>query len=189
VEYRVVNSLKSITVVTSHAAINMCLSVEAVVEEDLTVVLRRLYNVSLGRGASGGGNMLYDLKVWLAGLILLLPGVVLGFAWVKSSRFYISQNISARQKFLFRVALTAASISTVAYFGYWGWRVCGIYQFILPYSALFILDRLLLLGRLLSGVAIVCFLAGRGPYRVLATLATVWVALQIWLHGGVIHWA
>lgn len=133
--------------------------------------------------------MLFGLEVWLAGLILLLPGIVLGIAWVKNGRFYSSHNIAAPQRVLFRVALITASISTLAYFGYWGWRVCGMYHIVFPFSALLVLDRFLFLSRFFSALAIICFLIGRGPYRVLTTLATVWVMLQIWLHGGVIHWA
>ena len=133
--------------------------------------------------------MLYDLEVWLAGLILLSPVVVLALAWARSSRFYISYPIPQRQKILFHVALVAGSVSTLAYVSYWGWRVCGMYQIIVPSSALLVLDGFLQLSRLLSAVAVVCFLIGRGPYRVLVTLTTLWVTLQIWVHGSIIHWA
>ncbi|SRR6266849_3052650 len=104
--------------------------------------------------------MLYDLEVWLAGLILLLPVLVLGFAWARSRRFYNSQPIQQRQKILYLVALVAASVSTLAYLGYWGWRVCGLYRITLPFMALLILERFLNLSKLLSAVAIVCFFIG-----------------------------
>ena len=133
--------------------------------------------------------MLYDLEVWLAGSILLLPVVVLGLAWARSSRFYSSHPIPQRQRILYRVALVAASVSALAYVGYWGWRVCGLYRIMLPFSALLLLDRFLYLSRLLSAVAIVCFLIGRGPYRGMTTLTTLWVTLQIWVHREIIHWA
>jgi hypothetical protein len=52
VEYRLVSSLKSITVVMRHAVTNMYLSVEEVEVEMVLTVLHQLYNVSLGRCAS-----------------------------------------------------------------------------------------------------------------------------------------
>ena len=87
------------------------------------------------------------------------------------------------------MALVAASVSTLAYLGYWGLRVWGLYQITLPFTALLTLERFLYAGRLLSAVAIVGLFIGRGPYRVLVTLATLWVMLQLWTHDGIIHWA
>jgi hypothetical protein len=55
--------------------------------------------------------------------------------------------------------------------------------------ALLILERFLYLSRLLSAVAIICFFIGRGPYRFLVALTTLWVTLQIWVHDDIIHWA
>lgn len=133
--------------------------------------------------------MIYDLKIWLAASILALPIVVLGLAWAGSSRFYGRHPIPKRQRIVYRVALLAASLSTLAYLGYWGWRVCGLYRIMLPSPALLVIEGSLNLSKLLSAVAIVCFLIGRGPYRVSAILTTLWVTLQIWLHGGIIHWA
>jgi len=71
------------------------------------------------------------------------------------------------------VALVAASVGTLAYLGYWRWRVCGLYQITLPFTALLALERFLYASRLLSAVAIVGLFIGRGPYRVLVTLATL----------------
>jgi hypothetical protein len=131
--------------------------------------------------------MLYDLEAWLVGLILLLPVLVLAFAWARSRRFYNSQPIQQRERNLYFVALVAASVSTLAYLGYWGWRVCGLYRITLPYMALLILKRFLYLSRLFSAIAVVCFFIGRGPYRVLLVVTTLWVMMQIWVHDGMIH--
>jgi hypothetical protein len=133
--------------------------------------------------------MLFDLEVWLAGLFLLFPVPVLGVAWARSHRFYSGHRIQQRQKNLYLVALVAASVSTLGYLGYWGWRICGLYRIMLPFMALLILERFLYLSRLLSAVAMICFFIGRGPYRVLVALTTLWVMLQIWLYDGIIHWA
>jgi hypothetical protein len=133
--------------------------------------------------------MLYDLEVFLVGSILLLPVVVIGLAWGRSSRFYRNHPIPQRQRIFYRVALVAASVSVLAYVGYWSWRVCGLYRIMLPSLILLSLERFLQLSKLFSAVAIICFLIGRGPHRVLVTLTTLWVTLQVWLHGGIIHWA
>jgi hypothetical protein len=138
---------------------------------------------------STGTSMFHDLEVWLAGLSLLFPVPVFGVAWARSCRFYSDREIKQRQENLYLVALMAASVSTLAYLGYWGWRVCGLYRITLPLMALLILERFLYLSRLLSAVAIICFYIGRGPYRVLVVLTTLWVTLQIWMHDGIIHWA
>jgi len=37
--------------------------------------------------------------------------------------------------------------------------------------------------------AIACLLIGRGPHRIPLVLATLWVMFQLWMHGGIIHWA
>lgn len=132
-------------------------------------------------------SMLYDMEVWGAGLILLSPALVLGIAWARSRQFYSSKPIRRHQKLLYLVALGAASVSTLAYLGYWGCRVCGLYQVTLPFTALLALEGFLYASRLLSAIAIVGLFIGRGPHRVLVTLATLWVMLQLWTHDGIIH--
>jgi hypothetical protein len=131
--------------------------------------------------------MLYDLQIWLAGLLLSLPVVVICLAWPRIRSFYLENAIDPAEKLVYQLALVAASLSALAYLGYWGWRVCQLYRTQLPFTALLALDRLLLISRLLSPVAIFGFLFGRGPYRILAALSTSWIAVQIWVHGGVIH--
>jgi hypothetical protein len=133
--------------------------------------------------------MLYDLGVWLAGLILLSPILVFGLAWAKINRFYHGRQVQRQQKLFYLVALVVGSVSTLAYLGYWTWRVCQMYHFTLPFFAVLTLDRLIYASRLLSVAAIACLLVGRGPYRFLLVLATLWVIFQIWMHGGIIHWA
>jgi|KBSMisStaDraftv2_1062788.scaffolds.fasta_scaffold36772_2 hypothetical protein len=139
--------------------------------------------------SAGLVELTYGLRIWLVGLVLLLPVAVLGLAWAKSSRFFSTHTTARRQRILYLVALVSASVSALAYLCYWGWRVCRLYGVVLPLSPLIVLDRFLLLSRLLSIVAIVCFVIGKGPYRVLVILATLWIAVQIWVHDGVIHWA
>ena len=134
-------------------------------------------------------NMLYDLGVWLAALILLSPILVFGLAWAKINRFYNGNQVQRRQRVSYMVALVAGSASTLAYLGYWGWRVCQMYHATIPFVALLTIERLMYVSRALSIAAIVCLLIGRGPYRVLVVLATLWVMFQVWVHGGIIHWA
>lgn len=133
--------------------------------------------------------MLYDLEVWAVGLVLFSPAVVLRLAWARRCRFYGGKTIPGRRKAFYFTALVAASVSTLAYFGYWGWRVCGLNHIALPFTALLAIERFMYVGRLLSAVAIVCLFVGRGPHRALVVLATLWVMLQLWIHGGIIHWA
>ena len=131
----------------------------------------------------------YGLGVWLAGLVLLLPIAVFGIAWARRGQFYSTYATSLPRRNLYLVALVAASVSVFAYLGYWVWRICMLYRITIPFSALFVLEYALYFSRVLSIVAIICFFIGRGPYRILVILATFWVALQTWIHGGIIHWA
>jgi|SRR5450631_1313744 len=133
--------------------------------------------------------MLYNLGVWLAGLILLSPILVLGLAWAKINRFYYGKQVQRRQKLFYLAALVAGSVSTLAYLGYWSWRVCQMYHATVPFIGLLALERLIYISRVLSLAAIACLLIGRGPYRILLVLATLWVMFQLWVHGGIIHWA
>jgi hypothetical protein len=133
--------------------------------------------------------MLCSLSVWLAGLILLLPVLVLASAWARRTRYYGGHEIPQRQKTLYLLAIVAASVSTVSYLGYWGWRVCGLYRVSPPLMALVILERFMYISEVLSAVAIICFFLGRGPYRFPLVLTTLWLMLPIWVHGRIIHWA
>jgi hypothetical protein len=132
--------------------------------------------------------MIYALGVWIGGLILLFPVAVVGLAWARRKAFYRNSTTKHGQKILYLVALIAASVSTLAYLGYWGWRICQLYQITLPFTVLLTLERSVRICRILSATAIICFLIGRGPYRILLALATLWVLLQLW-RGGIIHWA
>jgi hypothetical protein len=133
--------------------------------------------------------MLENLFVWFAGLILLSPTLVFGMAWGRVNRFYYGKQLQRRQRVSYVVALVAGSVSTLAYLGYWGWRVCQLYRITFPFVALVTIERLMFLSRALSIGAIVCLLTGRGPHRVLVILATLWVMFQLWVHHGIIHWA
>ena len=132
--------------------------------------------------------MLFGLIVALAGLLLLSPLFILSLAW-KSRKFQARQSAGRLQKILYRAALLAALTSALGYLGNWGWRACSLYSIALPFVVLLGIERLMFVGRFLSAAAVVCFLFGRGPYRLAVLLATVWVMLQIWIHGGIIHWA
>lgn len=133
--------------------------------------------------------MAYDLGVWLAGVILLLPIIVFGLAWARIKRFYDRGETRRHQRRLYIAALLAGSLSTVAYMGYWTWRVCTIYHATVPLPVLLALDHLIYVARAASIAAIVCLLIGRGPYRIAVLLATLWVTFQLWVRGGIIHWA
>ena len=117
------------------------------------------------------------------------PILLFGLAWTKINRFYQSRQVQRRQKLFYLVALVAGSVSTLAYLGYWSWRVCQMYHGTLPFIALLTLERLIYVSRVLSMAAIASLLIGRGPYRILLVLATLWVMFQLWMHGGIIHWA
>ena len=133
--------------------------------------------------------MAYDLTVWLAGVILLLPVIVFGLAWARIKPFYKRAETRRHQRRLYVAALLASSLSAVAYIGYWSWRVCELYHATIPLPALLAFDRLIYIARAASIAAIVGLLIGRGPYRIPVLLATLWVTFQLWVHRGIIHWA
>jgi hypothetical protein len=132
--------------------------------------------------------MVYDVGVWISGLILLIPVVVLGTAWATRRGFSRNSATKHWQEILYLTALVAASASTLAYLGYWGWRLCQLYEITLPFMVLLTLEWSIRVCRMLSATAIVGFLIGRGPYRIPLALAMLWVLLQLW-RGGIIHWA
>jgi hypothetical protein len=132
--------------------------------------------------------MAYDLSVWLAGLILLLPIIVFGLAWARIKPLYERGETRRRQRRLYVTALLTGSLSTVAYIGYWSWRVCELYHATIPLPVLLTLDRLIYVARAAPIAAIVCLLIGR-PYRIPVLLAALWVTFQVWAHGSMIHWA
>jgi len=134
-------------------------------------------------------GMLVDLGIWIEGLILLSPTFVLGLAWARRGRFYSNKPTPQRQKILYLLALVAATISTLGYLAYWGWRVCKLYEITFPFIVLLALERLIWGCRLLSAVAIPCLIVGRGPYRGLLALTILWVMFQVWIHSDIIHWA
>ncbi len=133
--------------------------------------------------------MLYNLGIWIVGLMLLSPVFVLGLAWLGIRRFYVGRQTHKRGKLFYLTALLAASVSTLTYLCYWGWRLCELYRITVPFMVLLTLDRSIYVCRFLSALAIVGLLIGRGPCRVLVVLATLWVMFQLWAHGGIIHWA
>jgi hypothetical protein len=102
--------------------------------------------------------MLFDLRIWLAGLILLSPLFVFGLVCAKVNRYYNRKQVQRQQKVFYLVALAAGSVSTLAYVGYWGWRVSQMYHATVPFIALLTLDRLINASRLLSIAAIGCLL-------------------------------
>jgi uncharacterized membrane-anchored protein len=139
--------------------------------------------------------MLFALQVWLAALIILLPAFVDGLSWATTRRFYRTHHVSRSQKNSYLAGLVVVSASTFIYLGYFAWRICALYQVRLPFYLLIALDRSLFPAGLLSALAIIGFFAGRGPYRLAMAIAGLWVAGQIWIHGGlsfhnaIIHWA
>jgi hypothetical protein len=133
--------------------------------------------------------MAYDLSVWLAGVILLLPIAVFGLAWARYKQFYQRHEIRRNQRRLYLMALLTGSLSTVAHAGYWSWQVGQLYHAVVPFGALLTLERSMSVARVSSIAAIICVLIGRGPYRIPVLLATLWVTFQLWMHKTVIHWA
>src|SRR5215467_589891 len=90
--------------------------------------------------------MFFHLVVLLGGMFLLLPVLVIGLAWANLSSFYRSE-IPRRQRCFYLIALTAGSVSTASYLGYWGWRICQLYNVALSLSALLALDRAIAASR------------------------------------------
>lgn len=133
--------------------------------------------------------MAYDLGLWLAGVILLFPIIVFVLAWARIKRSYERGETRHLYRRLYIASLLTGSLSTAAYIGYWCRRVCELYHAAIPLRVLLALDRSIYVARVASIVAIVCLLAGRGPYRVPVLLAILWVTFQLWTHGGIIHWA
>jgi hypothetical protein len=133
--------------------------------------------------------MLYDLSVWLAVLLLVWPIPLFVLAWVRLPRFEYGSDVRQWQRFAYLLALSFASLSTLAYSAYWARWTCSLYRIIVPFSASIILDRFMRASLLLSAVAILGVVAGRGPHRILLALATLWVMSQLWLHSPVLHWA
>src|SRR5215467_5837067 len=119
--------------------------------------------------------MFFHLGVLLGGMFLLLPVLVIGLACANLSSFYRSE-ILRRQRCFYLIALTAGSVSTASYLGYWGWRICQLYNVALSLSALLALDRAIAASKFVSIVAVGCFLLARGPYRFLLVLTSLWVA-------------
>ena len=132
--------------------------------------------------------MAFNLGVSFAGLILVLPVVVLGLAWAKVNSFYQSRQVQSGQRLSYLIALALASLSTLAYIGYLTCRFCQMYHTSLPVDALLSLYWLIKVSRIISVAAIGCLLIGRGPHRTPVLLAMLWVTFQLWLHGGIIHW-
>lgn len=131
--------------------------------------------------------MAYDLSVWLAGVILLLPIVAFGLAWATIKRFYERGETRCEQRRFYIAALFAGSLSTIVYIGYWSWRLCQLYQVTIPLPVLLALDRSIYAARAASIAAVVFLLIGRGPYRIPVFLATLWVTSQLWAHGSIVH--
>lgn len=133
--------------------------------------------------------MFFSLQVWLAAVVIVLPAVVNGFSWTRMARFYRSHQIPGPRRATYLLGLVISSTSTFVYSSYFAWRVCALYQVKFPLAAMIILDRSIYPAALLSLVAILCFFLGRGPYRLALTVGALWVALLMWIHGGVLHWA
>ena len=131
--------------------------------------------------------MAYDISVWLAGVILLLPMVVFGLAWAPIKRFYERAETRCEQRRFYIAALFAGSLSTIAYIGYWSWRLGQLYHATVSLPVLLALDRSIYAARAASIAAVVFLLIGRGPYRIPVFLATLWVTFQLWAHGSIIH--
>jgi hypothetical protein len=139
--------------------------------------------------------MLFALEVWLAAFIILSPAVVDGLSWATTRCFYRTHQVSISQRRNYLAGLVSVSVSTLIYLGYFAWRVCALYRVRFPLHVLIALDRSLFPAGLLSSLAVICFFVGRGPYRFALGIAALWVAVQIWivgglrLHGGILHWA
>ena len=134
-------------------------------------------------------DMLYELGVWFAALILLSPLIPFGLAWAKINHYDHNGGLQRRQRFFYLIALAAGSENTLAYLGYWSWRVCQLYHATLPLMVLLSLEQWIHVSRAASTAAVACLLISRGPYRVLMVLATLWMTFQLWQRGDIIHWA
>jgi hypothetical protein len=105
--------------------------------------------------------MLFDLGVWIVGLVLLLPAIAAGIAWARVRVFYDRSSVGSLQKSGFLIGLVAVSVSALAVYGYWGWRVSTMYGTSPSISVAMALDRLVQVGKWLSAASILCLLVGR----------------------------
>lgn len=133
--------------------------------------------------------MLLALEVWIAALIVISPAIVERVSWSTSRRFYRVQRASISQKRTYLAGLTILSLGTLIYLVRFAWRVSVLYQMKLPLRVLIALDRSLFPAGLLSALTVFCFFVGRGPHRFTLAISASWVALNIWIGGGIVHWA
>ncbi len=133
--------------------------------------------------------MLYDLQVWLGGLLIAAPIVALVAAWARIRQFYPSRLVRPRHERLYILALALASVSSLGYLGSWAWWTANLYSISIPIRVSLMLERFIRAGVLLSAAATGCLLIGRGPYRVLLVLTTLLMMAYLWSHIHLLHWA
>jgi hypothetical protein len=134
-------------------------------------------------------HMLYDLGVWIVGLVLALPLVALAIACAHTRRFHRSNKTPSRQRAFYWSALALALISNVVYVGYWSWRVVKLYSAEVSFQSSLWLERFMYASVVFTAVTLFLLFIGRGPYRVLVALSVIGIAAYLWLHLPIIHWA
>lgn len=132
--------------------------------------------------------MLYNLSVWLVGLIMLMPVPILALTWARVICPPHEIEAQGWQEQFYLLALIGSSICTLAYVCYWSWRVGLIYHATFPLNVLLKLEWFVSISRGLSIAAIGLMAIGRGPYRRALLLGTAWVSLNLWMHRDIIHW-
>lgn len=130
--------------------------------------------------------MVEDALAYLAFCLIWLPAGVLLLAWMRSHQFYATKHVDRPYKVIYVAALVLASFSTLAYMSYWCVWACEVRHVSVPLWGSLALGQIMGAGIVISAVAIVGVLVGRGPYRVLVGLASAWVLLELWIKIGTV---
>jgi hypothetical protein len=134
-------------------------------------------------------QMLYNLGVWMVGLVLACPVLAILTACAHAPRFYKRSNIPSRKRTFYRTAIVLSLTCAVAYLGYWVWLFCKLYSVSVSLTFSLWLERCMYASVIVAAIAVVCLYMGRGPYRAVVALSAGWIAAYCWLHLPIIHWA
>lgn len=137
--------------------------------------------------------MLFNVTVWLITLLLALPIVVFTTAAFQTPAYYRQNHVAVSRKAFYIAALVLFSTCSVIYVASWIWRLRGWYHTsipsIIPSMAALTLERSMYAAIACSFAAILCLAIGRGPHRILLSVAIIGVAVWLWHSLPILHWA
>ena len=132
--------------------------------------------------------MLFDLEVWVVGLIAALPVITAIAAWLSAPGYYEEKAVAAKDRNLYLCALLGASTIAVTYASYFLLFFLPLYQVHLLRAAWF-LDRMKMVAPLPAIAVLICLKYGRGPIRAPLSIAVIWMALYLFLRLPLLHYA